>query len=231
VQVVPVIDLLEGQVVRARQGERASYRPIESSLASGSDAVDIVRAFLRLHPFSALYVADLDAIQGKGDNLAALRRLRAAFPHLGLWVDNGAADAEAVETLTTPDLRCDPVLGAESQRDASLVARHRDSPAVILSLDFRGPVFQGPEEILASPQCWPRRVIVMTLARVGSAEGPDFERLAAIHDAAPDRALYAAGGARSRADLVLLKSRGAAGALIASALHDGRLTAADLAAL
>jgi len=231
VQIVPVIDLLKGQVVRARRGERARYRPIETPLASGSDAVDVARGFLGLYPFSALYVADLDAIQGRGDNLATLRRLRGALPQISLWVDNGAADAEAVEALTESDLRCEPVLGSESQRDAALIARHRNSPAIILSLDFRGPVFQGPEEILGAPQCWPRRVIVMTLARVGAGDGPDFERLVAIRDIAPDRALYAAGGARDRADLVLLKSRGAAGALVASSLHDGRLAPADLAAL
>ncbi len=61
-RVIPVLDLLGGKVVRARMGDRASYRPIESPLSPTSDAVDVVRGLLAVHPFQTLYVADLDAI-------------------------------------------------------------------------------------------------------------------------------------------------------------------------
>ena len=71
----------------------------------------------------------------------------------------------------------------------------------MLSLDFRGDAFQGPQEILAEPALWPRRVIVMTLARVGSGAGPDLARLAAIRSIAGGREIYAAGGVRDAADL------------------------------
>ena len=227
-QIVPVLDLLGGEVVRARLGDRARYRPIQTPLASGSDPVEVARGLLDLHPFSALYVADLDAIQANGDNLPTLRRLRAAFPDLSLWVDNGAATEATIVALTAPDVSCEPVLGSESQRDAALVARYRNSHAAILSLDFRGSEFQGPQGILAEPGAWPHRVIVMTLARVGSGAGPDFERLAAVRKAAPACAFYAAGGVRGVADLQALRRDGVAGALVASALHDERLTRADL---
>ena len=66
----------------------------------------------------------------------------------------------------------------------------------MLSLDFRGDAFQGPQEILTDPALWPRRVIVMTLARVGSGAGPDLARLAAIGSIAGGREIYAAGGVR-----------------------------------
>ncbi len=229
-QVIPVIDLKGGEVVRARMGDRASYRPIESPLSPTSDAVDVVRGLLAVYPFPTLYVADLDAIQGAGDNLRALRRIRSGFPALHMWVDNGAADPAALEALIGADLG-EPVIGSESQRDGALIARHTDSMRVVLSLDFRGRAFQGPEEILAEPGRWPRRVIVMTLARVGSGGGPDLERFAAIRSIAEGREIYAAGGVRDGADLSALKAAGAAGALIATALHDGRVGRADLAAV
>ena len=101
----------------------------------------------------------------------------------------------------------------------------------MLSLDFRGDAFQGPEEILTESKLWPRRVIVMTLSRVGSGAGPDLPQLAAIKTIAGDREIYAAGGVRDLADLSALKTVGAAGALIASALHDGRVGKADLDAI
>ena len=229
-QAIPVIDLVGGVVVHARKGDRASYRPLESPLAPTSDPMDVVRGLLSVYPFPTLYVADLDAIQREGDNLPTLSRIRAEFPGLQVWVDGGAADAAALEALVRADLGA-PVIGSESQRDGALVAQHRDSGRIVLSLDFRGDAFQGPAQILAEPALWPRRVIVMTLARVGSGAGPDLGRFAAIQSIAGGREIYAAGGVRDAADLSALKAAGAAGALIATALHERRVVGADLAAI
>jgi phosphoribosylformimino-5-aminoimidazole carboxamide ribotide isomerase len=222
-QVIPVIDLIEGVVVRAKMGDRDAYRPIETPLSATPDPVDVVAGLKRLAPFLTLYVADLDAIRGRGDNFAALARLRAAFPDLALWIDNGAADAATVKATRAYGA---PVLGSESQHDPALVAA---TPDALLSLDFRGAAFQGPPQLLAQPELWPDRLIVMTLHRVGGGAGPDLDRLAAIRALAGPRRLYAAGGLRDAADLAALKAAGAAGVLVASALHDGRLTGADLA--
>ena len=229
-QVIPVLDLMGGKVVQARMGDRASYRPIESPLSPTSDAVDVVRGLLAVYPFQTLYVADLDAIQRHGDNIPVLQRIRAEYPALNMWIDDGPADFDALDAVIRADLGA-PVIGSESQRDGALVARHRDSSRIVLSLDFRGDAFQGPEEILTESKLWPRRVIVMTLSRVGSGAGPDLPRLAAIKTIAGDREIYAAGGVRDLADLSALKTAGAAGALIASALHDGRVGKADLDAI
>jgi HisA/HisF family protein len=229
-QAIPVIDLMGGQVVRARMGDRASYRPLISPLSPTSDPVDVVRGLLAVYPFPTLYVADLDAIQSHGDNFPTLRRLREEFPALQLWVDNGAADDAALEAVVGASLGA-PVIGSESQRDAKLIARHRGSTRIVLSLDFRGDAFQGPPEILAETALWPRRVIVMTLARVGSGAGPHLGRLASIQSIAGGREIYAAGGVRNAADFSALKQAGLAGALIATALHDRRIVATDLQAL
>jgi phosphoribosylformimino-5-aminoimidazole carboxamide ribotide isomerase len=71
----------------------------------------------------------------------------------------------------------------------------------------------------------------MTLARVGSGSGPDMDRLRSINAKAPDRRVYAAGGVRDAADLVALRRAGIAGALVASSLHNGKLTGAQIARL
>lgn len=223
--VIPVIDLKGGRVVRARMGQRDRYRPIETPLARGSDPVDVTRGLLSVFRFRALYVADLDAIERAGDNDAALTRIRNEFPHLAIWLDNGTADATAAQARLAD---CDLVLGSEAQRDTALVASLGRDPRALLSLDFRGETFVGPPQLLATPQIWPQRVIVMTLARVGSGAGPDLERLREIKARAGTRRIYAAGGVRHADDLATLANAGIAGALIASALHDGRLTGAEI---
>src|ERR1041385_8985354 len=165
-EIIPVIDLKGGQVVRARMGQRELYRPIETPLARTSDALDVTRGLLSVFPFRTVYVADLDAIGRTGNSDAILARLRAAYPALELWVDNGVAEPEAARCF----LDAAPgrlVLGSEAQRDEALVASLKHDPRVVLSLDFRHDAFVGPTSLLVQPGLWPARIIVMTLARGG----------------------------------------------------------------
>ena len=228
-EVIPVIDLKDGTVVRARMGRRAQYRPIETPLAATSHPIDVARGLLSLYPFETFYIADLDAIQCKGDNDAALRELRSAFPNLTFWVDNGLADLDRARCWLAADLG-HLVLGTETQRDDRTVRRLRADDRVILSIDYRDE-FVGPAALLRNADAWPSRVIAMTLTRVGSAMGPDWDRLSAIKAQAAARRVYAAGGVRGADDLVALASAGIAGALVASCLHDGKLSATQIAAM
>ncbi len=226
-EIIPVLDLKDGVVVRARMGQRHLYAPLATPLAATSDPLDVARGLLALHPFATLYVADLDAIEGSGDNAAALRRIKCACPAVSLWVDNGIAEAAAAACWLDAGIGS-LVLGSETQTDAALVRDLAGDDRVILSLDFRGAEFQGAPAILDDPSAWPARVIAMTLARVGSGAGPDLERLAAVRRIASGRRIYAAGGVRDAADLAALARAGIAGALVATALHDGRLGRAEI---
>ena len=229
-EVIPVLDLKEGVVVHARMGRRDQYRPIETPLASTSNPVDVARGLLAIHPFETFYIADLDAIENAGNNDAALTRLKTELPNLVFWVDNGVADLARANSWLDVGLG-NLVLGSESQRDGALVRRLSGDNRVILSLDYRGDAFLGPVALLSDAADWPRKIIAMTLARVGSANGPDLNRLAAIKAAAPDKLIYAAGGVRDPADLAALQHAGIEGALVASSLHNGKLTGAQLARL
>ena len=71
---------------------------------------------------------------------------------------------------------------------------------------------------------------VIDVARVGMALGPDIGMLARVRDAVPEVMLIAGGGVRGAEDLTRLAEAGCDGALVATALHDGRLTAKDVAA-
>jgi phosphoribosylformimino-5-aminoimidazole carboxamide ribotide isomerase len=229
-RIIPVLDLKGGQVVRAEMGRRDRYLPIVTPLSESSDPVSVATGLRTLHPFSCFYIADLDAIEGRASNSAALARLRAMAGAPELWVDAGISDADALSAaLAEPSLR--PVLGSESQTDDSLLRRFRDHPDVVLSLDFFADGFRGPPSILEQPEIWPDSVIVMTLARVGSATGPDIARLAEIKAKAGGRSVVAAGGVRNETDIRALSALGIAAALVATSLHDGTLTPEQLASL
>jgi phosphoribosylformimino-5-aminoimidazole carboxamide ribotide isomerase len=224
-EVIPVIDLSAGVVVHARRGERDRYRPIETPLAPSSQPMDVVNGLLELHPFATLYIADLDAITQRGDHHAEIARIGKRFPDLELWIDAGvrtAADYRTVEELGTV------VIGAETLSDIALLEHAKSA---VLSLDFRGSDFLGAVSLLDDATRWPMRVIAMNLARVGAGEGPDLKLVASLRGRAPHAAVYAAGGVRNAADLRAARAAGAAGALVATSLHDGRLSRADIASL
>lgn len=229
-EIIPVLDLKDGAVVHARLGHRSEYRPIATPLSSTSDPVDVANGLLSIYPFETIYIADLDAIERNGDNVALLSRLKREFPQLTFWVDNGVADRAGAQSWLEADLG-NLVLGSETQDDEALVRSLAADDRVVLSLDYRGDAFAGPAALASDTRAWPGRVIVMTLARVGSAMGPDWNRLSAIKHCSAEKLVYAAGGVRDADDLTALARMGIAGALVASCLHNGILAGAQIARL
>jgi HisA/HisF family protein len=228
-ELIPVLDLKGGRVVRALMGERGNYHPIKTPLAITSEPVDVMRGLLSIYPFRIFYAADLDAIEGSGGNGAVLPRLKTQGA--ALWVDNGLAERSAVQRWIDEGLG-DLVIGSETQKNAAVLTDLGREQRIILSLDFRGDQFLGPPAVFEAAEAWPHRVIVMSLGRVGSGAGPDLALIERVQKAAGrQRKIYAAGGIRHGADLITLHRAGVHGALIASCLHEGRLTAPEIGAL
>ena len=98
-QVIPVLDLLDGHVVRAVRGERTAYRPIQSRLAAASEPLPLARALLAASGARTLYIADLGAILQRGAHASMLAALRAALPGIELWLDAGYADYASMRAL------------------------------------------------------------------------------------------------------------------------------------
>jgi uncharacterized protein related to proFAR isomerase len=248
-QLIPVVDLLHGQVVRAVRGDRKAYRPIVSALCGSSDPVTVARILCEHCASRQLYVADLDALQGGAVQVDVLAGLLQALPGVELWLDAGLADAPAGEALRA---RLAPhagrivlVYGSESLRSRQALERCFDGgPAnavnaadvanaaadaqgagagAALSLDRRDGQRLDVAGCWDAPQLWPRRVIVMTLERVGSGAGPDLQTLQDVRRLAPGAMVIGAGGIRNAGDLAPARAAGADAWLVASALHDLQL--------
>lgn len=228
--IIPVIDLMQGGVVHARRGERQHYQPLQSALCASSEALDVVEGLLALYPFEQLYIADVDAIQKRGHHRETVTAIRQRYPQLGIWLDVGIGNSEDLQPWRTLGVDC--IIASESVQnmDEYLHLHEQCGERAILSLDFAVQGYQGPPALLENPACWPPKVIAMTLAQVGSNAGPDIEKLAQIISGS-DRQIYAAGGVRGMADLHTLKNMGLSGVLLASALHTGKLTRAELEAI
>ncbi len=240
-RVVGVIDLKDGTAVHAVRGDRERYRPVHSVIGGDDgDAVALARGFREELGLEEVYVADLDAIVGHGRNSSEVAALAG---EARLMVDAGVTEPTAARGLLELGARR-VIAGTETLADAAALDRLlADLPdgAVILSVDLREGRVLSPDPQLAglsAPAALAhlrrpglREAIVLDLARVGSGEGPDVELMAELHAAFPDLQLLAGGGVRDAGDLRALHRAGAAGALVATALHRGVIGAPELAAL
>jgi phosphoribosylformimino-5-aminoimidazole carboxamide ribotide isomerase len=224
-RVVPVIDIKGGIVVHARRGQRDTYEPLRSPLVEGCEPVAVARALCRVCQTSTLYVADLDALAGESVNEAVLVALASVAEP---WVDAGATTPERAEALARANVARN-VVGTESLGPGAEI-----TPPVVLSVDLRdGRLIsrdpqlagRGPAAVLPLARALGAgELLVIDLARVGSGSGPPLDAVAELAAALPATAIYAGGGVRDDADLRALESAGAACVLVATALHEGRIT-------
>lgn len=232
-KIVPVIDLLKGQVVRGVAGRRQDYRPIVSRLTASCAPVTVAQAFREHLGLTEIYLADLDALAGSRPAFeiyralheegfclhvdAGVRRLEDAFPLAEAGLDTIVV---GLETIAGPD---------------ALEELCRKFPSRILfSLDLKdGQPFAASR---GWSSCTPaniateavargvRRLLVLDLARVGTGQGIGTEdlcrELLAVHAGLE---LWAGGGVRNSSDLQRLEGCGVHAVLLASALHDGTI--------
>jgi HisA/HisF family protein len=227
-RIVPVVDLKGGVVVHARRGQRGEYAPLQSPLVDGCEPVAVARALCAAAGASRLYVADLDAIGGAPADAATIALLSAVAE---LWVDAGATTRERADALLGARVSRN-VVGTESLAPGAV--GDIGAPPLVLSVDLRDGTLISPRAELAGRRpaaaaplataLGVRELLVIDLARVGSGSGPPLDAVAELAAALPGVAIYAGGGVRDDGDLHALEIAGAAGALVATALHEGHIT-------
>ncbi len=227
-KIIPVIDLKDGVVVHARQGNREHYQPIQSSLCHSSDSYEIVKAFLRLYAFDTFYIADLNSILGQGNHNELIKTLLAYFPNVLFWIDKGYQQYDPHQIVPDNYL---PVLGSESYSNETIFELKKFNNRFILSLDYSKTGALGAEYLFSCSNLWPEKIIIMTLTQVGSGKGPDLDKLTQYCRLYPQKHIIAAGGIRNISDLMLLKKIGVQQALIASSLHSGAINCEQIESL
>jgi phosphoribosylformimino-5-aminoimidazole carboxamide ribotide isomerase len=241
-RVIGVLDLMAGRAVHARHGRREEYRPIERvgalPLAAG-DALAVARTYCNVFGIEELYVADLDAISSGQPQDALVRALADLAP---LWLDAGVSSLDTARRAAgTGSNRI--IVGLETLRSFEALgeicgALGRDRVAFSLDLRDGRPVCRlqhdverEPAEALAAGAAalGAGAIIVLDLARVGANAGIDLDLFRRLRKAAPGVLLLAGGGVRGPDDLATLAAAGGDGALVATALLEGRLTRGDVA--
>ncbi len=238
-KIIPVIDVLGGLAVHAVKGERQNYKPIRSVLCSSANPLEVAKTF-KSFGFSELYLADLDAIMGRGGNQGLYRRIKDETG-LKLMVDSGAFDAQsAYESINAgADVA---VIGTETLKSLEALSNAVEalgSERLIVSFDLKGGRFisRSIEVAELNPLQLAKRledigisqIILLDMDRIGTQCGVNLNLLKALISEARLKVMVG-GGVSSLKELHVIRDMGAYGVLLATALHHGVIRPEELKA-
>ncbi|MCW4015137.1 MAG: HisA/HisF-related TIM barrel protein [Candidatus Bathyarchaeota archaeon] len=236
-KIIPVIDVLNGIAVHGVRGERKQYQPLKSVLCKSPDPLEIACAFGSLD-FDCLYLADLDAILAESANLNIYTRI-VKKTGLDLMVDAGTSGlTQAREVMKTGLSKI--VIGSETLNSLDFVSQAISAfgaDKVVVSIDNKEGKLLGASAAIRSMDAvlfshklaclGVRHVILLELDRVGTEHGINLTLIRTIlKESGVD--VLVGGGIKSLQELETLRALGVSGALVATVLHNGKVTIDEL---
>ena len=227
-ELLPAVDVQDGQAVRLVQGEAGSATGYGDPLVAALDWQNAGAEWIHL--------VDLDAAFGRGDNRAVMQRV---VEELGVKIELSGGirdDASLENALAMGATRVN--LGTAALEDPEWTARviEQYGEQIAVGLDVRGTVLAallGPaaggdlwEVLERLDQAGCARYVVTDVTKDGTLKGPNTELLAQLC-AKTSKPVVASGGISSLEDVAALAAmvgQGVEGAIMGKALYAGRFS-------
>lgn len=234
-QLLPAVDVVNGQAVRLLQGEAGTEQ-------NYGDPADAVASFVE-QGATWIHLVDLDAAFGRGSNHELLARI-VRDVSVKVELSGGIRDDESLRrALDAGAARVN--LGTAALEDpewtARAIAQYGDRVAV--GLDVRGETLAARGWTKAGGNLWDvlarleeagcSRYVVTDVTKDGTLEGPNAELLTKVALAAK-APVVASGGVSSLEDLAALRALvpvGVDSAIVGKALYAGNFTLAEAIAV
>lgn len=251
--IVPVLDLMIGQIVLAEGGNRDQYLPVDTKLTRSPQPLDVAKAMFQQTGCDWIYLADIDSFSGAMPAWHVYGQLLEAG--FGLWVDanwlKNDRFREIQNRLPTTD-RVRMIVSSETMVDPKQFEVFGQLIDMgirpIFSLDMKGSdVIGGCAEVTQRDpldlvtQAYAagvRDLIVLNLSMVGTMQSNIAQTQAAtmsliqtIVAAFPDVCVTSGGGIASTEDAQAWLDAGCDHVLAASVIHQCRITPFDVAEL
>jgi phosphoribosylformimino-5-aminoimidazole carboxamide ribotide isomerase len=250
--VIPVLDLMISQVVLAAQGDRETYQPVHSKLTHSSQPIDVAKAIFNQTGCDVLYLADIDSFNGASPNWNVYNDLlNAGF---GLWIDANWVNGDQYQKITEKIQqreRLKIILSSETLAnftDMNLITKLIELNIVpIFSLDKKSGKLLAKPGNLANATSLEliqhafakgiQELILLDLESVGTMIGcsnPEHEiglLIQEIKQELPEIKIISGGGVRHANDIQTLLEIGCDHVLVASAIHQCKLTPDDISNL
>ncbi|MFC5382206.1 bifunctional 1-(5-phosphoribosyl)-5-((5-phosphoribosylamino)methylideneamino)imidazole-4-carboxamide isomerase/phosphoribosylanthranilate isomerase PriA [Aquipuribacter nitratireducens] len=230
-QLLPAVDVADGQAVRLVQGEAGSETTYGEPLAAALAWVEAGAAWLHL--------VDLDAAFGRGSNAEQLAEVVRQVSDRGVAVELSGGirdDGSLRRALATGCRRVN--LGTAALEDPEWTRRAigEFGDRVAVGLDVRGTTLAARGWTQEGGDLWETlarldadgcaRYVVTDVTKDGTLRGPNTDLLRQVCEVT-DRPVVASGGVSSLADLEALRALvpvGVEGAIVGKALYAGAFT-------
>ncbi|MEM7781780.1 MAG: HisA/HisF-related TIM barrel protein [Planctomycetota bacterium] len=250
--VMPVLDLMIGQVVLAQGGDRGNYTPVHSRLTHSSHPLQVAKSLFHQSGSRHLYLADIDSFAGANPNWDVYNQLLEFGFELSVdadWLTNHRFKT-VLQKLKNPK-QFEIIVSTETLTSAVefevLKELRQDGLEVVFSLDLNSgrPITKKGDLEQAEPmdlielaiESGVSRMIFLDLSKVGTYEGrPDTGQgvanlISNVRKKYPDVSIVSGGGVRNVEDIQAFLDLGCHQVLVASAIHDCRITPFDVANL
>jgi len=237
-QIIPVLDI-KGYpspiAVQAYRGERNKYGSLLSVLCDSSDPVMLATNLEHKLGISTIYIADLDGIQHQTRNWALIKDIR-ANTNLSLYLDTGIQTKKDLYQII--DLGIDfPIIATETMLDHQEILEGirglKQGHKIVISIDLwkgkvlsKDPAIAGlPFKSLLSTFDYNQVVgfIILELTQIGTQTGVTLTPVKKALKYTSKR-IITGGGIKNLTGLLELKAFGVHGALVGTALHNGKIT-------
>ena len=211
-ELVLAMDLKNNLVVHGKSGQRETYKPLDWGCSPTAEPARFVKAICP----RSIYIADLDRISGSGSHDTLVRECALRVGRC--YVDRGCRGPDDL----LDGYHITNIVGTET--GGSDLSQYRGG---FLSLDLKGgrviPSGRDPSDLLRQANDWKfDGCIILNISAVGTESGLDPALLASMR-AAYHRKLFWGGGVATPDDLFRLRDAGFDGAIIATALHHGKV--------
>lgn len=227
-ELLPAVDVADGQAVRLVQGEAGSETSYGSPLEAALEWQNAGAEWLHL--------VDLDAAFGRGDNIDILTEVARELT-IKIEMSGGIRDDASLEralSLNPARINLGTAALENPEWTRKVIAEHGDVIAV--GLDVRGDVLAARGWTQEGGNLWEvldrlnedgcARYVVTDVTKDGTLQGPNLELLRKVAERT-DKPVVASGGIATLDDIAALRTmvpHGVEGAITGKALYAGKFT-------
>lgn len=231
-ELLPAVDVADGQAVRLTQGEAGSE-------TNYGDPVDAAEAWVDAGA-EWIHLVDLDAAFGRGNNASVIRRVIKSVRGVNVELSGGIRDDNTLDAaLSSGAKRINLGTAALENPEwaANVIGQYGE--AIAVGLDVRGTTLAARGWTRDGGDLWHvlerleeagcARYVVTDVTKDGTLKGPNIELLTEVLNHT-ERPVVASGGISNLDDIAALRelvSLGLEGAIVGKALYAGAFTLAE----
>lgn len=222
--IIPVLDIKDGIAVSGKSGNRDEYKPLKTVFNNSSDPLEISKALKKLGA-SEIYIADLDAIEGRDSNRDLVSTINQILP---VMLDCGAYDLDSVdEALQVSEKVIVATETLQALEDLEEIFSNVNRDRLILSIDVLNNKihtkhlkldFNILRQIVENLK--PSQIIILDISSVGCEGGMNWHLL--DYFAGLESSIIFGGGVTAE-DISKLDGEGVDNVLVGTALHQGKI--------